>query len=408
MKILLSVFACTPNTGSEGGVGWRWAIELARAGHSVVALTDETRREAIVRELAIRPVPGLTFVFYRPTWLARFPLNSSTAQLLFSAWQYSLLPFARRIHKLHTFEVAIHLTYGVFRTPSFLGFLGIPFIFGPVGGGEDAPWELKRGLPVKELIRECLRSILIGIARINPLLLLSLHPADLILTKTMDTKEALPINVRAVAKVHHEIGIDCDIKESGWAPTPRQPNAPLNLLFAGRLLGWKGVHLALRSLAAARSQGKDVRLTIVGSGALAGWLRNLAEALGIHEFVIWHSHMPQADLFTLYQATHAFLFPSLHDSSGNVVLEALSFGLPVICLNLGGPATLVDKTCATIVAVQGLSQEQVVCRLADAIIELYDAEPRRVTMSASALIRAKEMTWASRPLGALKLLADQR
>ena len=42
MKILLSAFACAPNTGSEPGVGWRWAIELAKQ-HEVVVVTDATR-----------------------------------------------------------------------------------------------------------------------------------------------------------------------------------------------------------------------------------------------------------------------------------------------------------------------------------------------------------------------------
>ena len=52
----------------------------------------------------------------------------------------------------------------------------------------------------------------------------------------------------------------------------------------------------------------------------------------------------------LYRRHDALLFPSLHDFSGNVVLEALVHRLPVVCLDLGGPAELVDASCGRVVA----------------------------------------------------------
>lgn len=45
MKILLSVFACAPTGGSEGGAGWHWATELTK--HKIViAIADITQRSA--------------------------------------------------------------------------------------------------------------------------------------------------------------------------------------------------------------------------------------------------------------------------------------------------------------------------------------------------------------------------
>jgi glycosyltransferase involved in cell wall biosynthesis len=405
MKILLSVFACSPNAGSENGGGWRWAVELARAGHTVIALTDITRKAAIDRELKSRPVAGLKVVYFRPNWLNKFPLNSRTAQILFSAWQYSLVPAARMLHKEHDFDLAIHLTYGTFRTPSFLGRLGIPFIFGPVGGGEDAPWELKRGLPMRELVKEALRTVLIKVSKFNPFLRVALRSATLVLTRTDDTRRALPGFAVKDTVVYQEIGIDRPERQHVKQGAKRAPQAPLNLLFAGRLLGWKGIHLALKAVALARTQKCDCHLTIVGSGPLEIWLKQLAEELGVGANVTWLSHMPQTDLFEMYGRMHGFLFPSLHDSGGNVVLEALSFGLPVVCLNIGGPVTLVSEECALVVPVQNAVQSEVVARLAKALCQLYFDEVGRQEMSHSARDRAAAMSWVSRPLGALKLLA---
>lgn len=198
MKILVSAFACRPNAGSEGGVGWRWATELARE-HEVVVVTDVTRREDIERELLINPRPNMRFVFFRPTWLQSAPLNSSTAQLLYSAWQFALLPFARKLHAEHDFDFSLHITYSVFRHPSFLGFLGIPFVFGPLGGGEDAPLRLKKSIRGKEKVREIVRTCVNKLALFDPFLWLAYAKANVVLVSTEQTRNALPLGARSRA-----------------------------------------------------------------------------------------------------------------------------------------------------------------------------------------------------------------
>jgi len=401
MKILLSAFAFRPNSGSEIGVGWRWAVELAKANHQVVVLTDITRKADAESELAIRPIANLMVECYRPGWLRNVPLNSTTAQVLYSAWQYSLLPFAKALHKQHQFDLIIHVTYGVFRHPSFLGFVGPQFVFGPVGGGEDAPWALKQSLPRKEKFKEILRSGLNAVAPYNPFLYLALSRASLILTKTSDTKLALPKQFHCKTEVFAEIGIDA--KSHQAVPQPRNCTQPLEVLFAGRLLGWKGVHLALRAVATVVKSGGLIRLTIVGSGPLLDWLKALTNTLGISEQVRWIGHIPQSELFFLYGQMHCFLFPSLHDSSGNVVLEALSFGIPVICLDIGGPATLVNSACASIVSTKNGNEVDVIAGMASALNRLLKDEPFRQRQAAAAIEQALAMTWASRVDGALAL-----
>lgn len=133
MKILLSAFAFAPNVGSEPGVGWRWAVELAKH-HQVTVVTDATRRPLVEAE-GVQLPDNVEVVYYRPAVLRAMPLNSTTAQVLYTLWQFGLLVLARRLHRDRRFDLAIHITYGVFRHPSFLGYLGIPFVFGPVGGG---------------------------------------------------------------------------------------------------------------------------------------------------------------------------------------------------------------------------------------------------------------------------------
>lgn len=404
MRVLLSAFAFAPNVGSEPGVGWRWAAELGKQ-HEVTVVTDVTRR-ALVEANGVEVPPNVRVVYCRPAWLRAMPLNSATAPLLYTLWQFGLLGFARRLQREQGFDLAIHCTYGVFRHPSFLGYLGIPFVFGPVGGGEDAPLALKRSIHGREKIKELLRSLLNKAALFDPFLWAAYARATVILTKTEDTRQALPWPFRRRAIVYPEIGIDAP---AGIQPTARLPGEPLRVLFAGRLLSWKGAHLAIRAVAQAVAQGVRVEFTLLGKGPFEPELRKLAAEVGAQDSIRWVSQIPQQELFALYRTMHCFLFPSLHDSSGNVVLEAQANGLPVICLDLGGPATLVTPETAVVVPTQGEDEECVVVSLAAALIRLVEDDSKRVTMARMALTHVETtMTWENRVRGVLRLVEGVR
>lgn len=400
MKILLSAFAYAPNVGSEPGVGWRWAVELAKQ-HEVTVVTDVTRR-ALVEADGVQLPSNVRVVYFRPAWLRAMPLNSATAPLLYTLWQFGLLGFARRLQREQGFDLAIHSTYGVFRHPSFLGYLGIPFVFGPVGGGEDAPLALKRSIRGREKIKELLRSLLNKVALFDPFLWAAYARATLILTKTEDTRQALPWPFRRRAIVYPEIGIDAP---AGVEPVPRQPGEPLRVLFAGRLLGWKGAHLAIRAVALAMKRGVPVEFTLLGQGPFEPELRRVAAEAGVQDRIRWVSRMPQQQLFALYRTMHCFLFPSLHDSSGNVVLEAQANGLPVICLDLGGPATLVTHETAMVVPTRGRSEADAVEGLARVLVEFSNDESGRLAMARAALVHVEtSMTWGNRVRGVITLV----
>lgn len=399
MKILLSAFAFAPNVGSEPGVGWRWASELARH-HEVTVVTDVTRR-VLVEADGVHLPPNVRVVYFRPSWLRAIPLNSTTAQLLYTIWQFGLLGFVCRLHRERSFDLAIHCTYGVFRHPSFLGYLGIPFVFGPVGGGEDAPWVLKRSIHGREKIKELLRTLLNKATLFDPFLWAAYNKATLILTKTEDTRLALPWPFRQRAIVYPEIGIDAP---AGIQALARQPGEPLRVLFVGRLLGWKGAHLAIRAVAQALTQGMLIEFTLLGKGPFESELRRIADELGMQNNIRWVRHIQQQELFTLCQTMHCFLFPSLHDSSGNVVLEAQANGLPVICLDLGGPVTLVTSETAIVVATHGCDEAAVIDGLANALSKLASDENKRMEMANAAIAHAKNMSWGNRVSGMLALV----
>jgi glycosyltransferase involved in cell wall biosynthesis len=218
--------------------------------------------------------------------------------------------------------------------------------------------------------------------------------------KTKESRVALPRQFHPNIAIEMEIGIDPAEPES---PSEHAPGAPLRLLYAGRYLYWKGMHLGLRAVAEARARGEAVELTMLGRGPSEKAWRALAHALGIDAAVTWLSWVPHENMGELYRAHDALLFPSLHDSSGNAVLESLAQGLPVICLDLGGPGTIVDQTCGRVVGTAGRDEAACVAGLADAIAELNRSPPLRRELGAGARARAGEFHW---PKQVVRLYAD--
>ena len=148
MKLLLSAYACEPDRGGESGVGWHWALELARLRHDVWVLTRANNQQAIQR--ASPNLPNVRFIYYDlPNWLAKLKKKAPILQFYYLLWQWGAYRTARELHRQEQFDLVQHLTFGVFRHPSFMGRLGIPFIFGPVGGGERAPFRLRMDYGVK-------------------------------------------------------------------------------------------------------------------------------------------------------------------------------------------------------------------------------------------------------------------
>lgn len=390
MRILLSAFGFGPGEGSESGGAWRWANELAKT-NDVVVVTDGHNLRRIGAKVAELKQPRLTVLYYRPWWITRMRVTSKTSQFVFGQWQFGLMFFARKLHCEQPFDLCHHISYGVFRQASWLGFVGPPFVFGPVGGGEDAPWRLKGSLPTKEKVRELARALVNKLPLVNPLWHFALMRADLVIARTVETRNRFPPWIRRRTIIAQEIGTP-----AGELPRASQSGEgqPLRLLFVGRLLGWKGAQFALGAVHLLRLRGVDVRLKLVGSGPMRTKLHAMASHCQIDDRVEFVESLPQVELFKLYSQAQVFLFPSLHDSGGNVVLEALAAGLPVVCLDLGGPAGFVDASCGAVVPARDAKDEQeLVARLTDAIASVAASAPQWQLLQAGALARAEQLTW---------------
>lgn len=388
MKILLSAYACEPGKGSEPGVGWNWARTLAQMGHQVHLITRANNRGSVKAAIEAENLPLSVSFYDLPAWARWWKKGERGIRLYYILWQYGIYRHAKKLLSVKSFDVIHHISFGVFRDPSFLAFCGVPFVFGPVGGGEEAPPALLTSLPLGLQAKERLRIFANRIAPLNPILRRMYRKTGLVLCKTHET-ENLVKNLARCVGTQPEIGCE----HIGPTPTVTHTLGRLRLLYVGRLLGWKGIHLAIQSFAEIRSQFPDAGFTIVGRGGDEAWIRSVAARHGVLNCIEWVPWLPKDELQSVYDRHNLFIFPSLHDSSGNVVLEALSSGLPVVCLDAGGPALIVGHGCGAIISTKNRTEQTVVHAIAEATRSIASSGDTWQKYSDAARRRAAELSW---------------
>jgi glycosyltransferase involved in cell wall biosynthesis len=301
-------------------------------------------------------------------------------------WQMAAVPIAKALQVEIGFDFIHHLTWGGIRAPTLLGSLGAPLIIGPLGGGETSPRTLRDRLPLRGRFVESLRDFSTATVELNPYVRRGLGSASVIFARTEETRKVLSQKLQEKTVVQMELGVS---RAQINAPRKLKSEQP-RLLYAGRLLYWKGVHVAIEAMASLVKKMPNARLSIVGSGPEEARLVLDAKSRGLDsnvEFIPW---MKQEDFLRLHDTHDLLVFPSFHDSTGWVVLEALCNGLPVACLDLGGPKDIVTPDSGIVVSTRGLSTSEVATRLAEQIENLMVSPSEWERLSAGAIARAHD------------------
>jgi glycosyltransferase involved in cell wall biosynthesis len=122
-------------------------------------------------------------------------------------------------------------------------------------------------------------------------------------------------------------------------------------VFGGRLMPWKGVRLGLEALA--RPEAANWRLDVYGGGNDRARLEAAVGRLGLGERVRFLGSRPRVEVLAAMADADALLMPSLHDGGSFVIAEAMAVGCPVVCLDWGGPRTLLRDGGGVLVPVRG-------------------------------------------------------
>lgn len=390
-RILLSAFDCEPGQGSEKGNGWNWAIGLANKGYEVHCLTRSVNRPAIEQHVRIENL----YFHYIPMPLRMevlFLLTPSSIYLHYMIWQYLAYRKGKFLHKKMRFALVHHVSWGSTQMGSHLYKLDVPFIFGPAGGGQKAPEAFKSYFSEHwdaEIKREKVSDWLI---RYNPACNKMLKNAHVVLSSNPDTFAM----AKKAGATTCQFSLDAALPESFFPKefkVKKTEPGKLKLLWVGRFMPRKGLLLTLDVMRELKSI-PGITLTIVGHGEMEDTIIKQIDAHDLGGTVKMAGMVPYEKVRHFYETHDAFFFTSLRDSCPSQVLEAMSFGMPVITLDLHGQALLVNDQRGIRCKVS--SPENAIQDLKNALIELC-RHPAKVTqMSEEAMKFALQQTWPAK------------
>ncbi len=381
----MSAYACEPGKGSEPWVGWNWCRQMAQL-HDVTVVTRANNRKPI--EAALENHLGATpnFLYYD---LPRPFVSLKKKGLLPTATYYAFwqLGVAIRLRKqVRAYDVIHHVTFNSFVLPGFWWLTRGKKVVGPLGGGMTTKTEylpLFRGKRWKER----LRTLFVRFAVYLPPTYLAIRTASHILCANRETQNLLSHLAHNRCSLLLETA--CDIREKEDELSNRvTPTDYVTALWVGSLEPRKGLELGLRALA----RVPNICLEIVGSGDERDYLEKLAEGLRVTDRVMWRGRLSHEEILPAMARSDLFLFTSVRDTSGNVVLEAMSSGLPVVAINHQGVADILNADCGILVTPGTI--EQTVDGLAQAMEILSRDAPLRETLGSNGRTRlAEQFSW---------------
>ncbi len=320
-------------------------------------------------ERALMATPGLYYLGYR-------------------LWHRRAFQQAQVLHAERPFSLVHHVSFCGYREPSDCWQLGVPFVWGPVGGTQPFPSAFLGEIGHSDALREVVRNVANGLQlRFDPRVRRAAQHSACVLAANRAVANDLAGTLKIQPLVQLETGVDAFPQAE---PRTVDDSRPLRILWAGRLQPWKGLPLLLKALAALPS---DVRyqLRILGQGPCESRWRCLADELGVAAKIEWVGWPAYDGQLPFYAWADLFAFTSLRDTSGTGLLEALAAGAPIVGLDHQGAADVMTPRCA--LAVDAATPRSAIEGFRDAVEKLAADRQLLATLSAGAIKRARDFAW---------------
>lgn len=391
-RILISAYAFNPLASlqlhpGEDTMGWKMVEQISRE-HDVWVITHSYNREGVLEALSRGEMPGVNIHFLElPSIFWKLYRIEFGQRLYYYLWQRSAWKKAERLHQELCFDLIHHLTFGNDWIPSFMGAnLPIPFIWGPIGGGQKTPRGLSKEYSLYGRVAECVRRTAQWMGRRLPTRRRCVRNAKTILVCNQETKEKIPQKFRKKVRYFPVNGIDKnDIRIK---PVKMRKQKKFRVITAGRMHRLKGFELAVKAFFLFAGDKPDAEMTIIGRGPEKEHVEKLIQELNLADRVFIQDWMQRKELLKQMKRSDVFLFASFRDGGGAVVVEAMASGLPVICINTAGPGFHVKEKYG--IKIQPKSTSFVIDEMAKALNKLHNNEQLRAEMGEAARIRAKE------------------
>ncbi len=365
--ILISAYGCEPDKGSEPGAGWNWAVQLSKK-HKVTVLTRANNRDSIEKELQLHPKPNMHFAYYDlPDSMKKWKKGQKGVQLYYTLWQWGAYRYARHLHAKTPFSMAFAVTFGTMWLPTFMYKLPIPFVWGPLGGGEGVPKVLWPYLSRKQVILERIRQLNKTIPVTNPWFRSACKKADALIMRTEESRDCIPSKYRGKCSMMIETGVT---REQCLEYGSTKKDSGDAFVVSGRLVGLKLMDIAIRATKIVSKGHPNVKLKIVGGGPCEKTWKQLTSDLNLENNVIFTGMISKEKSVQEIQKAKALVVTSGKEGGAWVLYEAMMCRTPIICMDTSGMHILVEPDGGIKISVA--DYDTMVRKFADAMTYILD------------------------------------
>ncbi len=332
-RVAVFAYACEPGKGSEPGAGWGLVEALAGFAACTV-LHGPEHTEAIRHDGTLSDGVSCRFVEVpEPGWARWAKWHRIPWFLAYLAWLRRARNVAVALHEEEPFDAAHHATYAVYWLPSPATRLGVPSIWGPVGGAVVTPRRLWPLLGWRGLITEVVDLVLVRFAAAWPATRRTWRAATVRVLQNSATARRMPGAWSAEAELlNHAV--------FAKAPEAHGGERSDHLLWVSPMDARKGPALAVRAMALTPD---DVQLVMVGDGPRRRAVERLAQRLGVADRIEFRGWVPRDEAIRLMGTAAAVVFTGLREEGGLALAEAMLVGSPVIVLAHGGARDIAES-----------------------------------------------------------------
>ena len=375
MKVLLLSYGFDGTDVGEALVAFQWAKALAERAEVTVLGLERPGRPPLTPQL-----PGLEVVTWpEPAFLQRAERFNAMLKPAYPLLWWRVRRWIRRqLAAGRSFDIAHQIMPQAARYPCPFHGLGIPYVIGPLGGALPTPPGFASEVGTARWYTR-LRALDQWRFRHDPWLRRSYAGAELV----MGVAPYMAQSLASIPLKRFEPVLELGVDE---LPPERPPRTGpgLKLLHVGRGVRTKGLRDVVRAMAQITDLD-DVTLTSAGRGEEIALAEAEAQRLGVADRVNFLGQVPRARVEELYAEADIFTFPSFREPAGGVLYEAMRAGLPVITVDYGGPAFIVDNSCGIRLPVT--TPEALARDVGGAIRTLHDDPERRLAMGRASRAR---------------------
>src|ERR1700722_4418877 len=396
LGVLIVAENASMSQGGESSLALQWFLELLKVGVDVrllVHVRSKRELDQLVSSFASRIHYASDVPLQKICWKLGEALpdhvRSFTSEwLVHLVTQFMQRRAARQLIEQYNIQVVHEPAPVAPRLPSLMYGLGVPVVIGPMNGNMTYP----PGFRSRSFLERAFVPVARSFGDLANYFIPGKRLADMLLVANERTRFALPSGCRGKAGILCENGVDLDVWQRPDDLPPRPVNG-LRLAFLGRLVPWKGVDIVLDVFAEVKKHTPSAELWIIGDGPEGPRLQQQAEALGLCGAVTFHGWAAPGECPRLLSQCDVFLYPSVFDCGGAVVLEAMSLGLTVVALNWGGPGDYLASGSG--VLVEPVGRRRLVADLAKAVQCLTPSKRRELGEAARREI-ADQYTWSAK------------